>query len=90
MPKDLQLRGIDLRTRAPRQLAGEYGSSKHAEESFDTGTLSGERLIDKDAGAIRSGMAFDNFAERDATSDAAFKPKCLGIYASVYVYSHMG
>ena len=74
---------MDLRTREPRQLAGEYGSSKHAEESFDTGILSGERLINTDAGAIRSGMAFDNFAEARCDFQSAFKPKCLGIYASV-------
>jgi hypothetical protein len=48
--------------------------------------LSGGRLFDPDAEAIWSGMALDDFADREAaTADDAFKPKCLGIYPSAYV-----
>jgi hypothetical protein len=83
---------MDLRTREPRQLAGEYGSSEQGEESFDAGKLSGERLLDTDADAIRSGMPFDDFADREvAAFDDAFKPKCRGIYSSAYIHSfHAG
>jgi hypothetical protein len=77
---------MDRRPRDPRQLAGEYGSSEHGEESFDAGELSREWLFNIDADAIRSGMAFDDVADPDgAASDVAFKPKCLGIYSSIYI-----
>lgn len=75
---------MDRRPREPRQLAGEYGISEHREERFDTGELSREWLFDADAEAVRSSEALDGPVNANrATSDVAFKPKCLGIETSI-------
>ncbi|MCK1287081.1 hypothetical protein IVB41_24525 [Bradyrhizobium sp. 44] len=83
----LQFAEMDRRPWEPRQLAGEYGSSEHGEECFDAAELSGEWLFDADAEAIRSGEALDDPVNADrATSDVAFKPKCLGIETSIKIH----
>lgn len=75
---------MDRRPTEPRQLAGEYGSSEHWEERFDTGELFREWLFDGDAEAVRSSEALDGPVNANrATSDADFKPKCLGIETSI-------
>jgi hypothetical protein len=80
----LQSSEMDCRLREPRQLAGEDGSSKHREECFDTGELSGEWLFDADAEAVGSGKACDNAGDADRpAADVCFKPNCLGIDTSV-------
>jgi hypothetical protein len=78
---------MDCRPREPLQLAGEDGSSKHWEECFDAGELSGEWLFDADADAVRPGEAFDDAGDTDcASADCCFKPNCLGIHLSVSEY----
>lgn len=78
---------MDRRPREPRQLAGEYGSSEHGEEGFDTAELSGEWLLNADADAIRSGEALDAPVNADrAAADVAFKPKCLSIESSIQIH----
>ncbi|MFC7701927.1 hypothetical protein ACFQX9_35310 [Bradyrhizobium sp. GCM10028915] len=51
-----------------RQLAGEYGSSEHGEESFDAGELSGERFFDTDADAVRPGKSLDDLVNADRSA----------------------
>ena len=79
---------MDRRPREPRQLAGEYGSSKHGEESFDAGELSGERLFDAHSQIIHIGEPLDDTVDADrAAADVTFKPNCRGIKTSIREYS---
>lgn len=79
---------MNRRPREPRQLAGEDGSSKHGEESFNAGELSGERFFDANTDAIRTGKPLHDTVDADrATADVAFKPNCLGIQASIQEYT---
>ncbi|MEH2557715.1 hypothetical protein V1286_005244 [Bradyrhizobium algeriense] len=81
---------MDRRSRPPRQLAGENGSSEHCEASFDAAELPGaelpgERFFNADAGSFRPGVARDDPADAGrAADDVAFKPNCLGIQASIH------
>ena len=57
------------------------------EERFDAGELSGERLLNADADAVRSGEALDDPMNSDrAAADVVFKPKCLGIETSIQIH----
>jgi hypothetical protein len=76
---------MDRRLRQPRQLAGENGSSEHWEASFDAAELSGERLLNTGADSFRPGVPRDDAADAGRSADdAAFKPNCLGIQASIH------